>query len=152
MRYLFILERHKTGHLHVHGLIYGIPSSYMVDANRTDKNGSKIYNVKGWQHGFSTAIKIYKEDENSNAKMSRYITKYMTEDLENVFEKGDQRYYASQGLLKPVVVYDLSLEYLNSLGITDITQNPFYAENEDYKVYNIKLDPNIAYNLLTAPK
>ena len=107
MMYLFVLERHKSGHLHVHGLLYGIPERYMVDAKRKDKNGSKIYNVKGWGHGFSTAIKVYRDDPDSNAKMSRYITKYITADLENLYEKGEQRYYVSQGLKKPIVRYDL---------------------------------------------
>lgn len=149
MRYLFVLERHKSGHIHVHGLIYGIPDFYLSDSSKRDKRGSVIYNISGWNHGFSTAIKIYAEDQESKAKVSRYITKYMTKELETLFEKGEQRYYASKGLLKASHFYDLTQEFIDGLNIIDIYPNDYYKDNPDYDVYSVELSKETVSRLLT---
>lgn len=81
MKFLFVLERHKSGHLYVHGLIRDIPPRYLKPSGRLDKSGEEILNVEGWKHGFSTALKIERSSEEANHKIASYITKYITEDL-----------------------------------------------------------------------
>ena len=149
MKFLFVLERHKSGHLHVHGLIRDIPPKYLKPSGRLDKSGKEILNVQGWKHGFSTAVKISKASDDANHKVASYITKYMTEDLETLFEKGDRRYYSSKGLGKPLEIYDVSREVLSDLVVEDIYENAFYSENKGYKVYNINFNKESISKLLT---
>lgn len=150
MKFLFVLERHKSGHLHVHGLIMDIPSKYLKPSGRLDKGGQEILNVQGWKHGFSTALKINRTSVDANHKIASYITKYMTEDLEKTFEKGDMRYYSSKGLKKPLEIYDVSRELLSELIVEDIYENAFYSENKEYKVFNIHFNKESVTKLLTT--
>lgn len=101
-------ERHKDGAYHFHGLVANVGNMKLVDSGRvaigkksyirTDKNKSypTIYNLGGWNYGWSTATKI-----NDSYKATNYITKYVTKDI-CADLKGKHRYIASKNLHEPI--------------------------------------------------
>lgn len=101
--YLAVPELHKKNidlygkAWHFHLLLSNCEGLNMIDSGKRDKTGRKIYNIKDWNNGFSTAIRI---EESSNGRIANYISKYITKDL-IALSKGCQRYYISKGLPKP---------------------------------------------------
>lgn len=136
MKYLMIFEKHKDGVIHLHAFLKNVPPAYLSDSGRRD-GSKKIYNVKGWPHGFSTAVPLVYADIDSKAKMANYITKYVSKDLEINFEKNERRYYCSTGLSRARILYNFTKEQLQEIELTDIYENEFYKDNEDYKEYYI---------------
>lgn len=78
LKYIYVFEKHKSGRVHIHGLISGIPSSEFVFSGHRDKKLNKIFNLPRWSDslGFNTFTKI-----NDSEKTSSYISKYITKDL-----------------------------------------------------------------------
>lgn len=95
LQYLFVPEQHKDGAWHIHGLIAQCGAIKFVDSGR-NIGGKVIYNLDGWNYGFSTATKI--ED---SKRVSAYITKYITKEVCAV-TKGKKRYYRSQNIPEPI--------------------------------------------------
>lgn len=94
MQYIIVPERHKDGAWHVHGLIANCGAMKFVDSGH--KYGDRpIYNLDGWENGFSTAVQVV-----DTRKISGYITKYITKDLCEVTE-GKRRYYRSLNIPEP---------------------------------------------------
>lgn len=106
IKYLLIPEQHANGAWHMHGLLQGLTDSDLREFTLKEKlpykiinqlkNGKKIYNWDKYQSrfGYFTASEI----ESGNA-CARYITKYITKDLQRgVRESGQHLYFASQGL------------------------------------------------------
>gem|GEM_PF-576275 len=102
LKYIVIPEYHKKDKaIHMHGLISGnmnfvdsdtrlipnfkkpISKKKMEQLNLSDtSDGVKIvYNMPQWEYGYSTAIRIYGETENT----AKYMTKYITKDLKKIF-------------------------------------------------------------------
>lgn len=150
MKYLFVLEKHKSGHLHIHGLIMDIPDEYVVDSGKYDKGGREIKNIIGWDHGFTTALKIVRNDPEDSHRIASYLTQYMTEDLARTYTKGERRYYASIGLKKPLELYDIGRDDLLALGLEDLYENDYYKDNEDYKVFNLVFNKEKVQKVLTS--
>lgn len=76
LKYLMVPELHKDGeHWHVHGLLADVGGLQLAPSGIV-KAGKEVYNLPGWQYGFSTAT--YVEDAH---RVSSYICKYITKDL-----------------------------------------------------------------------
>ena len=94
MQYLIVPEQHKDGAWHVHGLIANCGAMKFVDSGH--KYGDRpIYNLDGWENGFSTAVQVV-----DTWKISGYITKYITKDL-CASTEGKRRYYRSRNIPEP---------------------------------------------------
>ena len=99
--YLVVPEHHKDGAIHFHGLISD--GLNMVDSGTVKVPGKKkpikretarrqkipedqqtpIFNIADYKLGYSSAIPTY----GSRDAMSRYMTKYITKDLQKIFGK-----------------------------------------------------------------
>lgn len=95
--YCLVFELHKSGLIHVHGVMnlegFSLRRAKSPKTNKElyDSSGRDIYNLKDWDStGFSTVTKL--ED---STKVSNYITKYVTKDLEKVVPQNKKRYRAS---------------------------------------------------------
>lgn len=99
LKYILIPELHSDKkHFHLHGLISGI-----TDIKEFRKRGDVMrYNWIGWHNkfGFTSLEKI--KDRNA---VSNYITKYITKDLINTFNR--QRYLVSKGLNRPRKIFEI---------------------------------------------
>ena len=94
LQYLVVPEKHKKGGYHFHALI----SHYngLLSDSGHKKDGRPIFNISGWRFGFSTAVKINREEIGI---VGRYVGKYITKDMSKEF--GRKRYLASRNLKKP---------------------------------------------------
>lgn len=113
IKYLFVPERHKDGSWHMHGFIYGLPESHLVPFKKGDlsKNGNPIPSDL-WKNGYyNWTAYANKFGYNSfdfvqnHEAVSKYVTKYMTKDVESsVREVNAKSYYNSRGLEKATEV------------------------------------------------
>lgn len=116
LKYLIVPELHKDGALHFHGFVNDVisvvPSGTFIrpDGGKPVKLATlrrqhldpadcrEVFNLRDWQNGYTTAIRLYGERVHSAAYISKYITK--------TTEKVGGRYYLSGGdLLRPMYVY-----------------------------------------------
>lgn len=101
LNYVLLPEHHKDGAIHMH-MLCSCEKFTLVDSGKKDKSGRTIYNVKDWKLGFSSAIYITGNIENT----AKYVTKYITKDSDKIFGK----FYYSGGkkLIRsvPVVLSD----------------------------------------------
>lgn len=74
LKYIIVPEQHKNGAWHFHGLFANC-DSMCVPSGKT-VNGEMIYNVGTYKWGFTTATRV-----NSNERVTKYISKYITKDL-----------------------------------------------------------------------
>jgi hypothetical protein len=121
LKYLIIPEFHKDKtHFHFHGLISGIDD---ITEFRLSKEGTMRYNWTSWanKYGFTSIEKIRDRD-----KISKYITKYITKDMIQVFNK--HRYLCSKGLNKPKTVFEIE-HYTEDM--------PFDFENDYVRIKNL---------------
>lgn len=95
--YIFIPEVHKNGGIHFHGVFKGYNGSITFAKKR---KGREVYHLKEWSYGFTDVELI-----SNIAKVSNYIRKYITKDMEYIF--GKQKYIVSRGLKFPLVVHNL---------------------------------------------
>lgn len=103
LKYLIVPELHADGeHYHFHGLISGC-DGLKFKLWKFDK-GNPVFNVVNWKWGYTTATRIQ-----DNNKVSSYITKYITKDVDvHLSEKN--RYYHSRNCELPIEVLDVSDE------------------------------------------
>ena len=150
LMYLVVPEFQKRGAVHYHVLsnigINDIGKSIISQSNFTDKQmakmtnvqRSKCFNVRYWNYGFSRVDFL----KGNIKKIIGYISKYMTEDIDNrLFNK--RRYFYSQNLIKPQV------EYLDLNNIDHIIYLRNLLENRklNYKsTYLDKFNNSIDYN------
>ena len=121
LKYVLIPELHKDKrHFHFHALISGIED---IKEFRKSTLGVMRYNWVAWEekYGFNSLEKI-----KNTAKVSNYITKYITKELITTPHK--QRYLVSKGLKKPETFFELD-NYTNEI--------PFEFENEYVRTLNI---------------
>ncbi|MCM1181666.1 MAG: hypothetical protein NC347_15545 [Clostridium sp.] len=88
LKFLYVPEEHKKGGWHVHGLVADVGNMSFVDSGRVSVGGKAclrdssncncpvIYNLAGWNFGFSTATKV-----TDYRRVSTYITKYISKEL-----------------------------------------------------------------------
>lgn len=95
IKFLLIPEKHKDGAWHFHGLLRGIP----------DWDLRSFVSRFNWlpfekKFGFNSLERI-----RNHEAVSKYLTKYITKDLDkSVSEVGMHLYYVSQGLKKAEVI------------------------------------------------
>ena len=107
IKFLFIPEKHKvSGGWHVHGFFMGLPEKYLIPFTTSDfipkqmlyklKKGSQLYHWKQYEKRFGFCDL---EPIRNHEAVSKYVTKYVTKELENgVTEIGAHSYYCSRGL------------------------------------------------------
>lgn len=91
LKYIIVPEQHKSGRYHFHGLFANCDGLDFRDSGIVD-NGKTIYNIGKYRLGWSTATKVQ-----DNARVTQYISKYITKDLCAV-TLGKKRYWASRNL------------------------------------------------------
>lgn len=112
IKFLFIPEKHKSGAWHVHGFLMGLDEKYLTEFTLDDfipygllkkiKKGEKIYHWKSYEKhfGFCDLEKI-----RNHEAIAKYMTKYVTKDLQNGVNKlGAHCYYCSRGLRRKEIV------------------------------------------------
>lgn len=118
-KYLGVPEYQKRGAVHYHLLTNLNVDSEMLPKQK-NRFGKRMYDVKYWNHGFTSAFDLTSTDDNFNVAL--YIAKYLYKDL-------DQRLYGrnkilkTNGLLEPV-----EREYL--------TSDPMYEQALEYILEN----------------
>lgn len=149
VKYLLIPEKHKDGAWHLHGLVSGIPVTDLHSFSLSEHLPYRIRNElkKGHQvfqwvpyaskFGHCTLTEI-----RSREAVSKYITKYITKDLESsITEQNAHMYYCSKGLNRKELVLsgpilqdfvpDFESEYVKikqSADIADLAQ--YFADVE----------------------
>lgn len=102
--YIIVSEFHKDQKaIHFHALIKGYPGKLMPSMHpRTGKQltqaGREVYQFKSYTLGFSNVKKV-DSDLDSQTKVSFYLMKYITKDMQLIF--GKNRYRVSRGLKTP---------------------------------------------------
>ena len=117
LKYIVVPELHKDGAFHFHGLIADIGEMEMINSGKKLKNGNIIYNIAGYNLGFTTATKVI----NSGAS-ARYLSKYITKDL-SMHIKNRKKYWASR---------NLELPDINEMILTTKQQESIKKDNEEH--------------------
>lgn len=108
-KYLLVPEFHpNTKEIHLHGVINGLPEAEYIRAINPHNNkmiyhnGRAVYNLPAFEHiGFTTAVRVTPNAENK-LKVTNYIVKYVTKDIEkSPVDDGDKRYWCSTKLKRP---------------------------------------------------
>jgi hypothetical protein len=104
-RYLIVAEFHKDGALHFHALFGGYSGDVVRSYNTKSQkpivqNGRAMFELPSYTLGYNSVIYI-DDDSESRGKVSSYLMKYITKDMPIIF--GQNRYWVSKGLKKPVV-------------------------------------------------
>lgn len=130
LKALIIPEFHKDKAIHFHGLINGSldmvhSGTYKIEGEKKpvkestlrrrgltprDENVKNVYNVKGYKLGFSTAVPL----DGNVTRVSYYMTKYCTKDLEKIFGS----YYFCVGKVNrhlPYCICNMDIEDLKRL-------------------------------------
>lgn len=103
--YVFVMELHKSGRAHCHGLTYNLPLSFIPKLNNKGdpviENGHEVFNCTEWssKYDFGEYSKI-----GNLESASRYISKYVTKDMFQLAPEKN-RYLCSQGLNRPITEY-----------------------------------------------
>ncbi|AXH73586.1 MAG: hypothetical protein [Inoviridae sp.] len=90
--YIIVPEQHKSGRYHFHGLFRDCEGLQFIPSGKTSSSGVPIYNMGSYRFGWSTATRV-----TDQAKVTKYISKYITKDLCQV-SFGKRRYWASRNL------------------------------------------------------
>lgn len=104
LEYLFVVEKHKLGGYHFHGIVRNATNWKLAPAinphsgKQIIKNGSRIYNLDNYKLGFTTISRIKNQDA-----VSVYISKYITKELIDI--KNKKRYWCSKSLKLPKIQY-----------------------------------------------
>lgn len=96
IEYLVVPEQHKDGAWHFHALINGNLDGYLCDTWRSGR-----FELKGYRLG-----KCEVEPVKDTHRVSSYITKYITKDLQ-VELKNKRRYFCSKGVKRGESVHML---------------------------------------------
>lgn len=104
LKYLAVPELHGDGKSwHIHALLSDTGKMKFSDSGHR-KSGQTVYNLSGWNWGFSTATKV-----RDLYRIQKYIVKYITKDC-HALAIGAHRYYVSNNLPKPTIKIMLLLE------------------------------------------
>lgn len=114
-KYICVWEMQGNGNYHFHLVTNSLPAAEKADNPDWldyDSISKKFENSVGliaWKHGKSDIQKI-----TSHERISSYVSKYILKSIYNIADndelleryKGQKKYFPSQGLKKPDVVYD----------------------------------------------
>lgn len=118
-RYILVPEKHKDGAFHFH-LLADLDKIQL----KTSRKGSRYKSLKTYKLGYSSVKKI---QQNSEIKIANYMQKYITKDLISSVPPGRKRYWASKGLVRPTVTYNID---------PPIFSTPDFL-NKRYAIHNI---------------
>lgn len=132
-KYVTVVEFQERGAIHYHSIFFNLP--YKMEMKRIFE--------KCWGLGF-TKIKAI----NRIMNVGRYITKYMTKEINNERLRGQKSYFISKGLYKPIVVnYDelirpvLTILPQESIEYTKQNIKIDYFDSMNYTNYNLRKFP-----------
>ena len=117
LSYILVPEKHKDGALHFHGFFNDALEA--VDSGHRSKSGQPIYNLPGWDYGFTAAIEVYGDYAAAVAYVSKYIGKQGE-------KPGGRWYYSGGSLREPAATYlemspvDLVEEYGDKCYCVDV--------------------------------
>lgn len=125
--YVLVFELHKSGLIHVHGCmdLTKFPLRCAVNPHNNkemfDSKGRQLFNLPDWDStGFSSITEL-----GDSTKVSNYITKYVTKDLEKVVPDNKKRFRASLSR-EPLKRYLSETEVANFLLKNEVTfQNDY---------------------------
>lgn len=150
IKYLLIPElHHDKVHWHMHGLMMGLPQENLEAFSEEEKlpiqilielkRGNQIYNWPAYEKafGFITISKI-----RSGEAVSKYITKYITKELNDTrIDLNDHLYYCSKGLKRAEKLYqgpltreltaDFSNEYVQIKTVHTLEEALTYFTDEE---------------------
>ncbi|MEG1847860.1 MAG: hypothetical protein RR238_05250 [Lachnospiraceae bacterium] len=135
LKYLIVPELHKDKlHYHFHGILANTGSIRFLPSGHYTDDNEKIYNIKNWSFGFTTATRV-----KDSQRVSSYITKYISKDL--CFSlKNKKRYYVSRNInvTEPVYgvcekkdiyeYYEDDITFIKNVTIPKAGQNITYFE------------------------
>lgn len=125
LKYLIVPELHESGRIHFHALLRGFNGE--LRDSKLSNHGRKVYNVKNWRFGYSTAVKI-----DNIVAVSRYIRKYITKDM--ILFPGAKRYFCSQNLIRPTKQTNMLVDWIDRVAPDKIQFNI----NENAEFYQIR--------------
>lgn len=140
IKYLLIPEKHKKGGWHMHGLLKGLTEKDLRPFELSEnipkrlkdliRSGTPVYDWTRYRRAFG----YFACTEIANGEaVSRYITKYISKDLQSgVIESGQHLFFASQGLK--------SREVITSLNSDPCPITEWDYENDYIKCKEIRLD------------
>ncbi|MCL2051211.1 MAG: hypothetical protein FWG91_05740 [Lachnospiraceae bacterium] len=123
LKYIIVPELHKSGRYHFHGMLSETGSINFADSGTRDKHGDIIYNVGDYHLGFTTATKV-----KDNAKVSSYISKYITKDI-CIVTANKKRYWASRNLDKAEII-EMNAEHGEIMAYLDSIKNDIVHTKE----------------------
>jgi len=92
IRYIAVPEFQKSGRLHFHALLWGLPTG-MVESERSTRLVASL-----WQQGFADI-----KETDGNLKLSAYLSKYMAKAFDDPRLFAKKAYICSRNVLRPVV-------------------------------------------------
>lgn len=125
LSYLVVPELHQDGAIHFHGLTNekletSFSETYLIKGVKMkpikestlrkkgfkpdDEEVQKVYNVNNFVYGFSTAVEL---DENCEG-VARYMTKYITKDLQKIF---GNYYFCGGNVVRELPYFITNLSY-----------------------------------------
>ena len=125
-QYLIVPEFHKDGKaIHFHALFKGYKGK--IENSGVRQRNREIYNIKSYQLGHSTAVKI-----DNLEKVSTYIKKYITKDMPTF--TGKKRYWCSKGLIRPLKLSNPTVFIHSYLGVRKETDEIFTNNKFDIAI------------------
>jgi hypothetical protein len=126
--YLIVPEFHKDGKsIHFHALFKGYKGK--LTDSKIKQKGRKVYNLNGYSHGFSTAVKI-----DNIEKVSSYVRKYIVKDMPIFANK--RRYWCSKSLNRPKSTYNPIIGNSQVLTAGETYKAEFYTKTRYYFTEN----------------
>lgn len=116
LKYLGVPEFQKRGAVHYH-LITNVEMD-QTEIIELQQGKEKMYNIKQWEHGFSSVFDLNLTDEKFS--VAAYMSKYFFKDIDNRLF-GRRKILASKGLDKPLEVR-------------------FLADTEEYRIFSDYLE------------
>lgn len=134
LRYLLVPELHpSSGRIHLHGLLAFGRDITLQATGHFDNALRPIFNLPLWRFGFSTIVRL---DDNTKDRVARYITKYITKDLDKIV--GNYYYAGGKGLKREPEKYYINIPYDDFLG-KEYQINGFNGSSAGCKVkYNLE--------------
>lgn len=108
LTYIEVPEQHKSGRIHLHGVVSDPEGKLQLEPAlnfytgewMTDEAGRPMYDIMNFEYGWAKATFV-DDQARSGMAVVKYIMKYMNKALDWIPE-GKKRYFASQGLQRPV--------------------------------------------------
>lgn len=135
--YLGVPEFQKRGAVHYHIMMNIEAGSFLLPVQKGKEN---MYDVRYWNHGFTSVLDFNKTDEGFNPVL--YMIKYLYKDIDDRLF-GHKKVLKSHNLVKPDVVkleenstvYQTAIAYMEEKGYLDVPVSIY-----DYKPKDIEED------------